>query len=111
MPKLKEKEKKKYSGKGGPKRRGYLNKIARNGKPDAGAGYLKYGDINPRDVHEGVVTYRGTDYYPATSNITVYGTSVFRAEGKEYFMYPGTAGGDEVLWHAQSGINAQKVQK
>lgn len=104
----KKKEEKKY--KGGPKRKSYLQSLAGKPRGRAGSEYLKYSDVDPKLIHEGVVNYRGTDYFPDSSSIGIFSTSVYRGEGKEYFMYPGNPGGKHVLWKAPLGVNAQRVQ-
>ena len=86
MTKLKEKEKKKYQG--GPKRRGYLNKIAASGRGDGRGEYSKYGDLSPSDVHTGSATYGGQTYQddPSTTQ-RLYSRAVRRGYSKIYYRF------------------------
>ena len=99
------KKKEKY--KGGPNRKSYIRSMARQGKRSGE--YSKYGDIDPGDVHEGDVIYRGvtlTDSAP----IANYARNVYRGEGKEYFIHKGSPSSPEVLWKSDSGSSAAKVK-
>ena len=73
-------------------RKSYLNKIAKSGVVGTGSRsqYLKYSDINPSDVHEGTVTYRGEDFTDSPStNRNAYALNVHREAGKSYFRFQG----------------------
>ena len=114
----KRKEDKKYKGpstkRSGMKasRRGRLRNMAKSGGR-AGSGYMKYGDIDPNDVHEGGATYRGTTI-PDTGPIYHFSINVFRGHGKEYFIWKGPSGApgsDGVgLYKSDSGSSPTRVQ-
>jgi len=58
--------------------------------PHPGAKYIKYGDLNPSDVHEGTATYRGIGA-PDSENTSVdtYANMVKRGHGKRHFLFQG----------------------
>ena len=88
---IKEKEKKKS--KGGPKRRSYLKQIAAQRGATHGE-YMKYGDVAPSDVHEGIATYGQNSYLDSpTTNLTSYSVAVKRGHGKDYYIF------DNKLYH------------
>ena len=95
------KKKKKYQG--GPKRKSYLKSMASKTSRPMGQ-YMKYGDIDPRIVHEGIATYRDTDYAP-TTNINFYSVAVARGEGKAYFRH----GGKLYTHNATSGGSIEEI--
>ena len=76
-------EKKKYAG--GPKRRSRLSRISQAGR--SRGEYLKYGDIPRNQIHEGIATYRGTDYDPEVISKENYSVVVARGEHKAYFRH------------------------
>ena len=52
--------------------------------------YSKYGDYDPKDVHEGDATYRGvTVTDKPNSNIVGYSVNVKRGHSKNYFRFQG----------------------
>ena len=52
--------------------------------------YLDYADINPKDVHEGSATYRGTTTPDAPgSSRGAYSIGVKRGHGKSFFKFQG----------------------
>ena len=113
MAKRKEKEDKKYNGKRskgkGSGRRSSLRKIAKSGSGRSASGeYSKYGDVNPRDVHEGEATYRGQTTQPDTADLSGFAFKVWRGYGKEHFMYE--APGKQGLWKSVEGRYAVPVQ-
>ena len=75
-------------------RQGKLKSLAKSGfqspTGNVHGKYMKYGDLNPSDVHEGDVTYRGITYQdrPSTSR-NVYSMNVKRGHGKGYFRFQG----------------------
>ena len=77
---------KKY--KGGPARKSYLQNMAKQG--GRSGDYSKYGDIDPKDVHTGTATYRGSDATddPSTSRMQ-YSVAVKRGHSKDYFRFQG----------------------
>jgi hypothetical protein len=74
-----------------------MKKLASKGvkagsKPLSGrAQYLKYGDFDPSDVHEGSTTYGGTTYTDSPlTNRNSFATSVTRSgDGKKAFILQG----------------------
>jgi hypothetical protein len=78
-------------------RKSYLRRMAKgkgrgkgSGLGDSRGQYSKYGDINPKDVHEGDAYFRGAFVSddPST-NINHYRGNVHRGEGKAYFRFQG----------------------
>jgi len=77
---------KKY--KGGPARKSYLQNMAKQGQRSGR--YSKYGDINPKDVHEGDATLmRNTFADDASTSRSSYGRAVKRGHEKTYFRFQG----------------------
>jgi len=104
----KDKKEKKYKSKGGPSRRRYLNRIAKSGNGDTRGEYSKYGDIDPKDVHQDkIATYRGEDVSEeAGGTRQQFSIAVKRGHGKDYFRFSNR------LWHITNsyGTNYEEVQ-
>ena len=80
-------------------RKSYLRRMAKtkgkgrgkgSGSGDSRGQYSRYGDVDPKDVHEGDASFRGTAVTddPST-NINHYRGNVFRGHGKTYFRFQG----------------------
>ena len=75
-------------------RKGKLKSLAKSGfqspTGNVHGKYMKYGDLNPSDVHEGPITYRGITYQDKPStNRTVFSMNVKRGAGKSAFKFGG----------------------
>ena len=78
-------------------RKSYLRRMAKgkgrgkgSGSGDSRGQYSRYGDVDPKDVHEGDATYRGASVSDdPTVNINHYRGNVFRGHGKTYFRFQG----------------------
>ncbi len=50
--------------------------------------YVKYGDYNKNDVHEGTASYRGTDYPDSKdTSLNSYSVAVKRGHSKNAFIF------------------------
>jgi hypothetical protein len=110
MAKVEEDKKDKKDKKGRKGRKEFLQSMATKGT-GVSRQYLKYGDIDSKNVHEGDVTYRGntlTNFAPLAN----YAMDVWRAEGKEYFIHrkPGSPPNSGALYKSASGGNATAVK-
>jgi hypothetical protein len=76
----------KYKG-GQSGKQSYLSSIAQAGSRPMGE-YTKYGDYNPKDVHEGDATYRGRTQSDAPSTVrSAFSQNVKRGHGKTVFRF------------------------
>tara|TARA_R100000655_G_scaffold1014_1_gene4026 strand:+ start:3707 stop:4015 length:309 start_codon:yes stop_codon:yes gene_type:complete len=75
-------------------RQGKLKSLAKSGfqspTGNVHGKYMKYGDLNPADVHEGPATYRGaTSIDDSSTSRTDFSTRVKRGHSKSYFRFQG----------------------